>query len=71
MKKDLNGYDIFNDYEGLCGQLTVIIEVIEMTEMDTDLETIKPLITVSNYALKQLIREHRELADKYREELKQ
>ena len=56
MKKDLNGYDILNDYEGLCGQLTVIIEVIEMTEMDTDLETIKPLITVSNYALKQLIR---------------
>ena len=42
-----------------------------MTEMDKDLETIKPLITVSNYALKQLIREHRELADKYREELKQ
>ena len=71
MKKDLNGYDILNDYEGLCGQLTVIIEVIEMTEMDTDLETIKPLITVSNYSLKQLIREHRELADKYREELKQ
>ena len=71
MKKDLNGYDILIDYEGLCGQLTDIIEVIEMTEMDTDLETIKPLITVSNYALKQLLREHRELADKYREELKQ
>lgn len=71
MKKDLNGYDILNDYEGLCGQLLDVVDVLEFAELENEVNLYRTLGTTARLALKQLIREHRELADKYREELKQ
>lgn len=71
MKKDLNGYDILNDYEGLCSQLLDIVDVLEFAELENEVNLYRTLGTAARLALKQLIREHRELADKYREELKQ
>ncbi len=59
--------NILVDYEGLCGELKDILEVLELASIEEGPKTFPLLHTASN-ALKQLISEHDNQAEKYRKE---
>lgn len=59
--------DILVDYEGLCGQLKDILEVLELASIEEGQRTFS-LLHTANHALKQLISEHDALAETYRKE---
>ncbi|MGV3126292.1 hypothetical protein [Streptococcus orisratti] len=61
--------NILVDYEGLCGELQDILEVLELAS-DEDGPRTFPILHTANHALKKLITEHCEIASEYRKELK-
>ena len=60
--------NILVDYEGLCGELRDILEVLELASLEDGPRSF-PILHTANHALKNLIKEHDSLANKYRKEL--
>ncbi|HEL0246935.1 TPA: hypothetical protein TUD09_001173 [Streptococcus equi subsp. zooepidemicus] len=60
--------DILVDYEGLCGELNDILEVLELASAEDGPRTF-PILHTANHALKKLITEHCDIASGYRKEL--
>ncbi|WP_449460357.1 hypothetical protein [Streptococcus suis] len=61
--------NILVDYEGLCCQLTDILEVLVLANQGYDPKTTNAIINTSYRALKSLISEHDTLTAEYRKEL--
>lgn len=66
-----NEFSILTDYEGLLGQLGDVLQVAELAIMENDRDSIISLLNTSNLAFKQLLFEHKNIIDKYREAVKQ
>ncbi len=60
--------NILVDYEGFCGELQDILEVLELASVEDGPRTF-PILHTANYALKKLILEHCDIASEYRKEL--
>lgn len=60
--------NILVDYEGFCGALNDILEVLELASTEDGPKTF-PILHTANHALKKLITEHCEIASEYRKEL--
>lgn len=60
--------NILVDYEGLCGELRDVLEVLELASLEDGPRTF-PILHTANHALLKLIKEHDSLANKYRKEL--
>ena len=60
--------NILVDYEGLCGELNDILEVLELASTEDGPKTF-PILHTANHALKKLITEHCDIASEYRKEL--
>lgn len=60
--------NILVDYEGLCGEIRDVLEVLELASLEDGSRTF-PILHTANHALKKLITEHSNLANKYRQEL--
>ncbi|RRD29856.1 hypothetical protein EII38_09045 [Streptococcus minor] len=60
--------NILVDYEGLCGELRDVLEVLELASLEDGPRTF-PILHAANHALKNLIKEHDSLANKYHKEL--
>lgn len=61
--------DILVDYEGLCGQLMDILNVLDLAAQEYSKETTSVIINTSCRALKCLISDHDKMTHKYRKEL--
>ncbi|HER6475366.1 TPA: hypothetical protein VLQ55_000447 [Streptococcus pyogenes] len=61
--------DILTDYEGLCGQLMDILNVLDLAAQEYSKETTSAIINTSCSALKCLISDHDKTTHKYRKEL--
>ncbi|HEN0801656.1 TPA: hypothetical protein U3R35_001364 [Streptococcus agalactiae] len=61
--------DILVDYEGLCGQLMDILNVLDLAAQEYSKETTSAIINMSCRALKCLISDHDKMTHKYRKEL--
>lgn len=59
--------NILVDYEGLCGELQDVLEVLELASLEDGPRTF-PILHTANHALKKLIAEHSNLTRKYRKE---
>ncbi|WP_203261835.1 hypothetical protein [Streptococcus uberis] len=66
-----NEFSILTDYEGLLGQLGDVLQVAELASMEDKKDSIISLLNTSNLAFKQLLFEHKNIIDKYREAVKQ
>ncbi|HEM4070824.1 TPA: hypothetical protein ACGOWO_002281 [Streptococcus suis] len=62
--------DILVDYEGLCGQLTNICEVLDLATAGHDQTTTSAIVNTVLQALEKIIADHKELTNGYREDLK-
>lgn len=62
--------DILVDYEGLCGQLSDISEVLELATVGDNQIATSAIINTTLQALQKIITDHKELTETYREELK-
>lgn len=60
--------DILVDYEGLCGQLVDILEVLDLACQGYSPKTTSAIINTSYHALKTLISDHDKLTAEYRKE---
>ncbi|QBX08082.1 hypothetical protein [Streptococcus equinus] len=60
--------DLLVDYEGLCGELEIITDVLELARDKEDEQTILLLHTVT-HALKHIVSEHKNQASDYRKKL--
>lgn len=61
--------DILVDYEGLCGQLADILEVIDLASAGNEITTKRAVINTVYYAISQLRLTHSETIEEYRKEL--
>ncbi|HEL2051331.1 TPA: hypothetical protein U2B49_001640 [Streptococcus suis] len=59
--------DILVDYEGLCGQLTDVLEVLDFTTAGHSQAITSAIVNTSIHALQRIIADHKELANEYRE----
>ncbi|HEL2203749.1 TPA: hypothetical protein TZE22_001072 [Streptococcus suis] len=62
--------DILVDYEWLCGQLTDICEVLDLITVGHGQTTTSAIINTVLQALEKTIADHKELTNRYREDLK-
>ncbi|HEL1607520.1 TPA: hypothetical protein TXL49_001572 [Streptococcus suis] len=62
--------DILVDYEGLCGQLTDICEVLDLIALGHGQTTTSAIVNTVLQALEKTIADHKELTNRYREDLK-
>ena len=60
--------DLLVDYEGLCGEIEKITDVLELAESKDDEQTILLLNTVT-HALKHIVSEHKNQVSDYRRKL--
>ncbi|HEL1568281.1 TPA: hypothetical protein U0576_001477 [Streptococcus suis] len=58
--------DILVDYEGLCGQLTDICEVLDLIALGYGQTTTSAIVNTVLQALEKTIADHKELANEYR-----
>ncbi|GAB6697576.1 hypothetical protein BOVMAS02_14750 [Streptococcus uberis] len=65
-----NEFSILTDYEGLLGQLDDVLQVAELASMEDEKDRIISLLNTHNLAFKQLLFEHKNIIDKYREGVK-
>ncbi len=59
--------DILVDYEGLCGQLTDVLEVLDFATTGHSQAITSSFVNTSIHALQKIIADHKELANEYRE----
>ncbi|MGT2743539.1 hypothetical protein [Streptococcus plurextorum] len=59
--------DILVDYEGLCGQLTDVLEVLDFANAGHSQAITSAIVNTSIHALQKIIADHKELANEYRE----
>ncbi|HFI0618106.1 TPA: hypothetical protein ACGOZH_001598 [Streptococcus suis] len=59
--------DILVDYEGLCGQLTDVLEVLDFATTGHSQAITSSIVNTSIHALQKIIADHKELANEYRE----
>ncbi|HEM3201090.1 TPA: hypothetical protein U1X42_000230 [Streptococcus suis] len=59
--------DILVDYEGLCGQLTDVLEVLDFATAGHSQAITSAIVNTSIHALQRIIADHKELANEYRE----
>ncbi len=59
--------DILVDYEGLCGQLTDVMEVLDFATTGHSQAITSSIVNTSIHALQKIIADHKELANEYRE----
>lgn len=59
--------DILVDYEGLCGQLTDLLEVLDFATTGHSQAITSSIVNTSIHALQKIIADHKELANEYRE----
>lgn len=60
--------NILVDYEGLCGEIRDVLEVLELASAEDGPKAF-PILHTANHALKKLILEHCDIASEYRKEL--
>lgn len=58
--------DILVDYEGLCGQLTDVLEVLDFATVGHSQAITSAIINTSLHALQKIIADHTKLANDYR-----
>ncbi|HEL1776635.1 TPA: hypothetical protein TXU83_000769 [Streptococcus suis] len=58
--------DILVDYEGLCGQLTDVLEVLDFATAGPSQAITSAIVNTSIHALRKIITDHTKLANNYR-----
>ncbi|MCB2830992.1 hypothetical protein [Streptococcus dysgalactiae] len=59
--------DILTDYEGICGQVSDVLKVLDLAAQEYSKETTSAIINTSCHALNYLIADHTKITQKYRE----
>ena len=59
--------NILVDYEGLCGPLTDVLEVLDFATTGHSQAITSSIVNTSIHALQKIIADHKELANEYRE----
>lgn len=59
--------DILTDYEGICGQVSDVLKVLDLAAQEYSKKTTSAIINTSCHALNYLIADHTKITHKYRE----